>query len=105
MTIAISVIFSAFNALTLSPALSALLAAAAQADARSARLVLRSVQSRLRRATDGYVNWSRLAIRRACSARVARRLRGARRTVWLAACQSASCRKKTKATSIVALLA
>ena len=48
VTIAISVIISAFNALTLSPALSALLLRPRSEDARPARQVLRLVQSRLR---------------------------------------------------------
>ena len=48
LTIAISVIFSAFNALSLSPALSSLLLRPRKKTPRPARLVLRSVQSRLR---------------------------------------------------------
>ena len=48
LTIAISVILSAFNALSLSPALVIVIAAATEENARPARLVLRSVQSRIR---------------------------------------------------------
>ena len=48
LTIAISVIFSAFNALSLSPALVGAAASAAKKDAWPARLVFRLVQSRLR---------------------------------------------------------
>ena len=47
LTIAISVIISAFNALSLSPALSALAASSAQGSAWAARLVLPWLQSRL----------------------------------------------------------
>ena len=65
LTIAISVIFSAFNALSLSPALSAMLLRPAKENAWSAWLVFRSIQSCLWQAQHhGYVNWSRLAIRK-----------------------------------------
>jgi HAE1 family hydrophobic/amphiphilic exporter-1 len=64
LTIAISVIFSAFNALTLSPALSALLLR----PRKKARGPLGWFYDRFNRvfgsATHGYVNWSRLAIRK-----------------------------------------
>src|SRR2546429_225906 len=64
LTIAISVIFSAFNALTLSPALSALLLR----QRKKARGPLGWFYDRFNRifssATHGYVNWSRLAIRK-----------------------------------------
>src|SRR5881296_1781326 len=65
LTIAISVIFSAFNALSLSPALSALLLR----PRKKARGPLGWFFDRFNRvfgiATHGYVNWSRLAIRKA----------------------------------------
>jgi multidrug efflux pump len=65
LTIAISVIFSAFNALSLSPALSALLLR----PRKQSRGPLRWFFDRFNRvfgsATHGYVNWSRLAIRKA----------------------------------------
>ncbi len=65
LTIAISVIFSAFNALSLSPALSALLLR----PRKKTRGVLGWFFDRFNRvfgrATDGYVNWSRAAIRKA----------------------------------------
>jgi multidrug efflux pump len=65
LTIAISVIFSAFNALSLSPALSALLLR----PRKQGRGPLRWFFDRFNRvfgsATHGYVNWSRLAIRKA----------------------------------------
>ena len=84
LTIAISVIFSAFNALTLSPALSRIVAASAQENPRTARLVLRRFNRVFGSATNGYVNWSRLAIRKSRSQfRVARRARGRRRFVRL----------------------
>src|SRR5438105_2813046 len=64
LTIAISVIFSAFNALSLSPALSALLLR----PRKKARGLLGWFYDRFNRifgsATHGYVNWSRLAIRK-----------------------------------------
>src|ERR1700693_1246978 len=65
LTIAISVIFSAFNALSLSPALSALLLR----PRKKTRGPLGWVYDRFNRifgsATRGYVNWSRAAIRKA----------------------------------------
>ena len=64
LTIAISVIFSAFNALSLSPALSAMLLR----PRKKARGPLGWFYDRFNRvfgrATHGYVNWSRLAIRK-----------------------------------------
>src|SRR3954466_8865832 len=65
LTIAISVIFSAFNALSLSPALSAMLLR----PRKKARGPLGWFYDRFNRvfgsATNRYVNWSRLAIRKA----------------------------------------
>src|SRR6202030_3059247 len=65
LTIAISVIISAFNALSLSPALSALLLR----PRNKARGTLGWFYDRFNRifgsATHGYVNWSRAAIRKA----------------------------------------
>jgi HAE1 family hydrophobic/amphiphilic exporter-1 len=65
LTIAISVIFSAFNALSLSPALSSLLLR----PRKQGRGPLRWFFDRFNRvfgsATHGYVNWSNLAIRKA----------------------------------------
>jgi hydrophobic/amphiphilic exporter-1 (mainly G- bacteria), HAE1 family len=65
LTIAISVILSAFNALTLSPALSSLLLR----PRKKTRGPLGWFYDRFNRlfgsATHGYVNWSRLAIRKA----------------------------------------
>jgi HAE1 family hydrophobic/amphiphilic exporter-1 len=65
LTIAISVIFSAFNALSLSPALSSLLLR----PRKKARGPLGWFYDRFNRvfgsATHGYVNWSRAAIRKA----------------------------------------
>src|SRR5213595_920760 len=64
LTIAISVIFSAFNALSLSPALSALLLR----PRKKTRGPLGWFYDRFNRvfgaATNGYVNWSRIAIRK-----------------------------------------
>src|SRR5881296_1310056 len=65
LTIAISVIFSAFNALSLSPALSSILLR----PRKKTRGPLGWFYDRFNRvfgsATHGYVNWSRLAIRKA----------------------------------------
>src|SRR5437868_2530396 len=65
LTIAIAVIFSAFNALSLSPALSAMLLR----PRKKTRGPLGWFYDRFNRvfgsATNGYVNWSRLAIRKA----------------------------------------
>src|SRR5438552_308276 len=65
LTIAISVIFSAFNALSLSPALSSILLR----PRKKARGPLGWFYDQFNRvfgsATHGYVNWSRLAIRKA----------------------------------------
>jgi HAE1 family hydrophobic/amphiphilic exporter-1 len=65
LTIAISVIFSAFNALSLSPALSSLLLR----PRKKTRGPLGWFYDRFNRvfgsATNGYINWSRLAIRKA----------------------------------------
>ena len=64
LTIAISVIFSAFNALSLSPALSALLLRPRK-KARGPLGWFYDLFNRLfGSATHGYVNWSRLAIRK-----------------------------------------
>jgi len=64
LTIAISVIFSAFNALSLSPALSAMLLRPRKKTRGPVGWFFRSIQSCLRAATHGYVNWSRIAIRK-----------------------------------------
>src|SRR5229473_3482752 len=65
LTIAVSVIFSAFNALSLSPALSSLLLR----PRKKTRGPLGWFYDRFNRvfgsATNGYINWSRLAIRKA----------------------------------------
>ncbi|HZM16249.1 MAG TPA: multidrug efflux RND transporter permease subunit [Candidatus Krumholzibacteria bacterium] len=66
LTIAISVLLSAFNALTLSPALSAMLLKPSKG-ARKGPLgwFFRGFNSFFDRTTNGYVNWSRLFVRRA----------------------------------------
>ena len=65
VTIAVSVILSAFNALTLSPGAGRADAAAEEADARAARAPSSAAFNRwFGRATDGYVRWSHLLIRR-----------------------------------------
>jgi HAE1 family hydrophobic/amphiphilic exporter-1 len=66
LTIAISVIFSAFNALSLSPALSALLLKPKEQLHKSPLARFFGWFNRnLGRATNGYVSWSHLLIRRA----------------------------------------
>jgi len=64
LTIAISVIFSAFNALTLSPALSALLLRPRKAARGPLGWFFERFNRVFRRTTDRYVNASRLAIRK-----------------------------------------
>ncbi len=65
LTIAISVIFSAFNALSLSPALSSLLLRPRKQSRGPLRWFFDRFNRVFSRATHGYVNWSRLAIRKA----------------------------------------
>jgi HAE1 family hydrophobic/amphiphilic exporter-1 len=64
LTIAISVIISAFNALSLSPALSVLLLRPRKQSRGPLRWFFDRFNSVFGRATHGYVNWSRLAIRK-----------------------------------------
>lgn len=64
LTIAISVIISAFNALSLSPALSALLLRPRRQSGGPLRWFFDRFNRVFGRATHGYVNWSRLAIRK-----------------------------------------
>src|SRR5213076_1206912 len=65
LTIAISVIFSAFNALSLSPALSALLLRPRKKTRGPVGWFFDRFNRVFGVATHGYVNWSRLAIRKA----------------------------------------
>src|SRR5216110_487380 len=65
VTIAISVLISAFNALTLSPALSALLLRPKQKNKGPLGKFFELFNRGYGRLTNGYVNWSRLAIRKA----------------------------------------
>src|SRR5438874_6618392 len=65
LTIAISVIFSAFNALSLSPALSALLLRPRKKTRGPLGWFYDRFNRIFGRATRGYVNWSRAAIRKA----------------------------------------
>ena len=101
VTIAISVILSAFNALTLSPALGR---AAAAAESNASRGLLRRFfdwfNRVFERATDGYVRWSGVLIRK--SALSWSLLLAIRRRCWLlraVECPSAFCRTRTRATS------
>jgi HAE1 family hydrophobic/amphiphilic exporter-1 len=64
LTIAISVIISAFNALSLSPALSALLLRPRKPGRGPLRWFFDRFNRVFGNATHGYVNWSRLAIRK-----------------------------------------
>ena len=65
LTIAISVIFSAFNALSLSPALSSLLLRPRKKSRGPLSWFFDKFNRVFGTATHGYVNWSRLAIRKA----------------------------------------
>ncbi|MGA7273747.1 MAG: efflux RND transporter permease subunit, partial [Candidatus Udaeobacter sp.] len=65
LTIAISVIFSAFNALSLSPALSSLLLRPRKKTRGPLAWFFDKFNRVFGSATHGYVNWSRLAIRKA----------------------------------------
>src|SRR5512133_3958975 len=65
LTIAISVIFSAFNALSLSPALSSLLLRPRKKTRGPVGWFFERFNRVFGIATHGYVNWSRLAIRKA----------------------------------------
>jgi hydrophobic/amphiphilic exporter-1 (mainly G- bacteria), HAE1 family len=65
LTIAISVIFSAFNALSLSPALSAMLLRPRKQVRGPLGWFYRGFNRLFGSATHGYVNWSRAAIRKA----------------------------------------
>jgi hydrophobic/amphiphilic exporter-1 (mainly G- bacteria), HAE1 family len=64
LTIAISVIFSAFNALSLSPALSAMLLRPRKQTRGPLGWFYRGFNRVFDSATHGYVNWSRFAIRK-----------------------------------------
>jgi len=64
VTIAISVILSAFNALTLSPALAALLLRPKQASRGWLRRFFDWFNQRFERATDGYVHWSGVLLKK-----------------------------------------
>jgi HAE1 family hydrophobic/amphiphilic exporter-1 len=64
ITIAVSVIFSAFNALTLSPALSALLLRPRKEARGPLGAFFRWFNGMFGRATDGYVNWCHVLIRK-----------------------------------------
>jgi len=65
VTIALSVVISAFNALTLSPALSALLLRPREESRGPLGTFFRWFNRWFGRATDGYVNWSRHLIHKA----------------------------------------
>src|SRR5437762_409156 len=65
LTIAISVIFSAFNALSLSPALSSILLRPGKKTRGPLAWFFDKFNRVFGSATHGYVNWSRLAIRKA----------------------------------------
>src|SRR5258707_11523431 len=64
LTIAISVIFSAFNALALSPALSAMLLGPRKKTRGPVGWFFDRFNRVFGTATHGYVNWSRIAIRK-----------------------------------------
>ena len=99
LTIAISVIFSAFNALSLSPALSALLLRPRKKTRGPLGWFLRSVQSRVR---QRHSRLCELVAGRDSKSRaqlcVAGRARGRRRLFRIADYRAAFCRKKIRAT-------
>ncbi len=68
VTIAISVLFSAFNALTLSPALSAMLLKPKKESRGPLAIFFKWFNRVFGRATDGYVNWCRHLIHKAAFA-------------------------------------
>jgi HAE1 family hydrophobic/amphiphilic exporter-1 len=68
VTIAVSVLLSAFNALTLSPALSALLLRPKQSARGPLGAFFRGFNRVFERATDGYVHWCGILIRKAARA-------------------------------------
>ena len=85
LTIAISVILSAFNALSLSPALSCVVAAPEKEGPWTARLVLRSLQSRFRERDPRLCQLvSPAPFAKQCSVLLARCARGRRGIVWVA---------------------
>ena len=102
LTIAFSVLISAFNALTLSPALGALILRPRREGRapRTPRTVLRRVRSRLRGGADGLRPRLRVpdpqGRRRA---RRARRVHGARGRSREDHCRRRSCRRRTRASS------
>ena len=99
ITIAISVLISAFNALTLSPALAAMLLRPRK-EGRLLGGFFRGFNRAFEKATRGYVCVSRALIRKAAVGhRHARRLCDARRRARPAAARPASCPKRTTATS------
>ncbi len=65
VTIAVSVVISAFNALTLSPALAAMLLRRRQPVRGPLGVFFRAFNRWFGRATDGYVKWSALLVRKA----------------------------------------
>ncbi len=101
ITIAISVMISAFNALTLSPALAAMLLKPRQQATGAAEPVLRRASIAASRQPRAATSVSATgSIRKAVRGRrAARRLHGARRLGSAAGCRRASCPRKTTATS------
>ena len=106
VTIAISVLFSAFNALTLSPALSAIILRSRESNARSAGRILSMVQQSVRQGD----RWLRgLVLAPDSQGRIAFMLLGSRsvrgRILRQTSYQEASCRMKIRATSTRATVA
>ena len=100
VTIAISVILSAFNALTLSPALAALLLQPRSESRGPLRRFFDWFNRVFGRATDGYVRWSGVLIRKSAVALVV--LVGSpepARPSSAPTCPRASCPMRTRATS------
>ena len=96
LTIAISVIFSAFNALSLSPALAAMLLRPRKKTRGPVGWFFDRFNRVFASATRGYVSVSRVAIRKAfLSFGVARCARGRRRSFWIAITEQLSARGRS----------
>ncbi len=100
VTTAVSVVISAFNALTLSPALAALLLRPRTPTRGPLGAFFRGFNRVFNRLTDGYVNWCAFLIRKVgslccCSSRFPHLRAGSGR-----GCPPVFCRKRTRAISI-----
>ncbi len=99
VTIAISVVLSAFNALTLSPALSGLLLRKKKESHGPLQRFFNWFNRLFERATGGYVHWSGVLLRKGAMVLVLLVACGAAGCSSAAVCPPASCLMKTRATS------